>query len=172
MTQPWKPQYFAKTTQSLAKQVLPPKVYKGRGTKGLELMNQDLLMTLDDLRKNLEVPLIVNDESWGRTQSGLRDEDHYGSVQSYLNSKSQHKYGNALDFVSPCLSSQEIRKHIIENKVLYPSISFLEVGKLKEERDMSWCHIDCRMRMSSQQIVYWSPLYGFVDEERVLLENL
>ena len=172
MTNLWTPKYFAKTNESLAKQVLPPEVYKTRGVRGLQLMNQHILETIDELRYNLDAPLIVNSDRYGRTQSGLRDEQYYKTTEDYLRSKSQHKYGNALDFISPCISSQEIRKHIIENKELYPHISFLEVGKLQGGKDMTWCHIDCRMRLDKDPIKYWSPLYGFVEEERVLDEKL
>ena len=74
--------------------------------------------------------------------------------------------------MSPCISSQEIRRHIIINQERYPHISFLEVGKLSDGSDMSWCHIDCRMRITDNKITYWSPLYGFVEEQRVLNERL
>ena len=133
-------------------------------------MNPKILETIDLLRHNLDVPLIVNNSQ--RTQSGLRDENFYKSTEDYLNSKSQHKYGNALDFVSPCISSQEIRRHIIENLDQYPHVSFLEVGKLIDGSDMNWCHIDCRMRISDQNLTCWSPLYGFVDQEKVLCDRL
>jgi hypothetical protein len=166
----WVPKYFASSLESLAEQVLPPAVLDSRGVKGLELMNPRILETIDTLRHNLDVPLIVNNTH--RTQSGLRDENFYKTKESYLNSKSQHKYGNALDFVSPCMSSQEIRRHIIINQEYYPHISFLEVGKLANGEEMNWCHIDCRMRITNKTITYWSPKFGFVEENKVLDERL
>lgn len=170
----WTPKYFAKTLESLAKQVLPPEVYKFRGVRGLELMDERILITLDTLRLNLGIPITVNSWAWGgnRTQSGLRDQYHYKNLEDYLKSFSQHKYGNALDFKVRGLTAHEVRKHIIENKHLYPSISFMEVGKLSNGEEMTWCHIDCRNRLSEEQITYWSPKHGYVEEQRVLDQKL
>ena len=160
----FKPQHFATSLDSLAKQVLPPEVYKKYGVTGLQFIDDRLLTFIDKLRKNLGVPLVVNNGST-YTQSGLRDEDFYGTPEKLCKSFSQHRFGRGVDFRSSKMSSQEIRRHIIENKHLYPEVSFIEVG-------ISWVHIDVRTRMTNEWCRFWSPSEGFVTEQEVLERNL
>ena len=159
----WTPQYFANDLDSLAKQVLPPKVYKARGVKGLRLIDNRLLEFIDQLRYDLGIPLTIN--GGGYTQSGLRDVDHYGSQEAMDKSWSTHKYGSAIDFRSPEMSSHEIRRHIIANKKRYPMITFMEVG-------ISWVHVSTQTRITEEDILYWSPRLGYVSESVVIDDQL
>lgn len=163
----FKPKHFAKSLSSMARQLVPKAVYEKRGVKALALIDDRLLTFIDTLRGNLGVPLTVNNWANGGnySQSGLRDIRHYGTQAKMDRSFSQHKYGNALDFRSSKMPAQEIRQHIIENKGLYPMVSFMEVG-------ISWVHCDCRTRLTDQQIQYWSPTEGFLSEEEVLERGL
>ena len=169
----WQPQYFCKSLDQLAKEVLPQVFYETYGVAGLQQMDSRILVTLDNLSKNLEIeygrriPLTVNSWSWGRerNQSGLRTREFYKSESAYVSSRSQHKYGRGLDFQAKGLTPHEVRKHIIENKDLYPDVSFLEVG-------ISWIHIDCRMRLDNDHMKFWSPSLGFVTEKVVLDDKL
>lgn len=161
-----KPKYFAKSLDDFARQVVPEQIYKQRGVKSLELMDQRILETLDDLRHNLGVPLTVNSWAWGggRTQSGLRDQFFYKSVDEYLKSFSQHKAGRGIDIVCS-LPAYEVRKHIIENRELYPHVSFMEV-------QIEWTHLDARTRIDEDWCKFWSPKEGFLSEEEVLSRKL
>ena len=163
----FQPKYFAKSLDSMAKQVLPPSIYKVRGVKGLELMDVNVLRFIDRLRKNLGVPLTVNNWSvgGGYSQSGLRDVGHYGSYAAMERSFSTHKYGKALDFRSNHMFPHEIRKHIIENQHLYPMVSFMEVG-------ITWVHVDCRTRLSDTWCRFWHPKLGFITRQEVLAQKL
>lgn len=163
----FQPRYFAKSLVSMARQVLPPSVYKARGVKGLEIMDINVLRFIDRLRKNLGVPLTVNNWSvgGGYSQSGLRDVNHYGTYEAMEKSVSMHKYGKALDFRSNHIFAHEVRKHIIENKHLYPEVSFLEVGR-------TWVHVDCRTRLNNTWCRFWHPRLGFITEQEVLEQKL
>ncbi|KFA99388.1 D-Ala-D-Ala carboxypeptidase family metallohydrolase [Vibrio sp. ER1A] len=140
-----------------------PSIYSKRGVKSLELMDERILRTIDDLRVNLGKPITVNNWLWNgqRKQSGYRDQSFYSTDSEYASSLSQHKYGRALDFLVKGMSAPDVRRHILENKHLYPYITFIEV-------DIEWCHIDCR----NGELRCWSPSKGFVSEERVLKDNL
>lgn len=176
----FQPKYFCKSLDQMAKEVLPKVFYEHYGVAGLQQIDERVLITLDNLSKNLEIeygykiPLTVNSWSWNgnRNQSGLRTEEFYSSKDSYIASRSQHKYGRSCDLVSSKLTSHEIRKHIIDNKEKYPYISFLEVGPLKDGSIMSWVHFDVRMRLDNDQIKYWSPKLKYVIEEVVLKDKL
>lgn len=161
------PKHFASSLDQMAKELLPPDVYLRWGTRALRVFNYELLVFIDDLRGNLGVPLVVNSKRYGFEQRGLRTEDHYDSPEDYFDSLSTHKYGMAIDFHSPKMSNHEIRKHIIENKHLYPHISFMEVG-------INWVHCDVRTRLGEDapQIVYWHPKRGFITEGAVLRDEL
>ena len=167
----YKPKYFCKTLDQLAKEVLPEHLYKERGAYNLRLMDEKALITLDHLRKYLDVPLTVNSWSWGgnRNASGYRDVVYYGSNEKYVKSTSQHKYGRAIDCVSTKMSAVQMRDFILENKQLFPYITFLEVG-------VNWLHFDTRFVAKQQYdgdtIVCWSPTEGFLSEEAVLKYHL
>ena len=160
----FQPKHFATSLTSMAKQLVPPEVFAERGVKSLELIDDRLLVFIDKLRHNLGVPLTVNNGT-SYTQSGLRDVNHYGTYEKMAASYSQHKYGKALDFRSSKMSSREIRKHIIENRELYPEITFMEVG-------ISWVHVDVRTRLEPVWCRFWHPKKGFVSMEDVLVENM
>lgn len=170
----FKPKHFAPTLDSFARQTLPPAIYNKRGVAGLELMDERILVTLDDLRGHIDVPLLVNgggDKRDVYTQSGLRDIGHYKTYEVMEGSFSQHKYGRGIDCRSSKMSAHDIRKHIIENKHLYPHISFMEVSPIGGN-NMGWVHFDCRTRITEEDIRYWSNDLGYVSEERVLEEKL
>ena len=174
------PKYFCKSLDQLAKEVLPKVYYEHYGVAGLQQMDERVLITLDNLSKNLEIEygrkiaLTVNSWSWGgnRNQSGLRTREFYNSESDYVSSRSQHKYGRGCDLVAKGLTPHDVRKHVIENKDKYPDISFLEVGPLKDGSAMSWVHFDVRMRLDNDAIKYWSPKLKYVSEEVVLKDEL
>lgn len=173
----FKPKYFAKSLDQFAKEVLPEAIYKQRGVKGLQLMSIEILEFIELFRYHFGKPIYINDWSWGGnfSESGLRDEKHYGSAESFSKSLSQHKFGNAVDIKCKSARGAELRQFFIKNKHLFPMISFVECGPVyktvngvKKEVPMSWAHFDARTRISDEQVVYWSPVKGVIPEESVL----
>ncbi|MBY8157108.1 D-Ala-D-Ala carboxypeptidase family metallohydrolase [Vibrio fluvialis] len=138
-------------------------LYKRRGAKSLELMDERILKTMDTLRERLGAPITINNWLWGgdRNQSGLRDDSFYKSDSAYADSLSQHKYGRAVDFLVKGIPAHEVRKHILENRELYPAITFLEVG-------INWVHIDCR----NGEFRCWSPDNKFHTPAEVIKNKL
>lgn len=127
------------------KELVPPDIFNQRGNQAIELIDERVLITLDKLRETFGTCVIndwmFNDE--GRyTQSGLRtsDSDVYSPT-------SQHTFGRAMDCKFKDYSGEEIRKHVIENKALFPYITFIE-------DDVSWFHFDVR---NCERITLWSP---------------
>lgn len=177
----WVPKYFAKSLDAMAQEVLPKEFYEKHGVVGLNQMDERVLRFLDVLSCNLtkqegrKVGITVNSWKWGgvRNQSGLRIADFYPTVGEYVYSRSQHKLGRAVDFKVKGMPAHEVRKHIIENKHLYPDISFIEVSPIdKKGKAMTWIHVDVRLRLDNDQIKYWSPVLGYVSESKVLKEKL
>jgi uncharacterized protein YcbK (DUF882 family) len=134
-------------------ELVPEHIYKKRGAKAIELMDERILITMDKLREMIGKPITVNNWVWGgnRNWSGLRTAGFYSSLQSYENSLSQHKYGRAVDFLVKGMSAVDVRKFIFANKEHFPYITFVET-------DISWVHIDCR---NCESITTWSPDRGF-----------
>lgn len=137
-----------------------PEMFKRRGSKCIELLDERLLDTMDSLRENLGKPITINNWLWNgnRTQSGLRDADFYGSTTKYHSSLSQHKYGRAADFLVKGMAAWQVRKHILENIEKYPHIKFLEC-------DISWVHIDVR---TGDKLMCWSPNLGYLTASDVI----
>ncbi len=169
--------HFAKSYDSLAKQVLPEHIYKKEGVAGLRHMDERIIITIDALRKEIDKPITVNSWAWGgdRNASGYRDAVYYGTLQKYADSTSQHKSGRALDFQVAGMTASDVRLFILENKEKFPYIRFLEVGPLANGQRMNWVHIDCRMQeawLEDDTIICWSPLKSYVTEETVRNNNL
>ena len=119
------------------KELVPPDIFNQRGEQSIQLIDERVLITLDKLGRDW----MFSDE--GRyTQSGLRtpDSDVYSPT-------SQHTFGRAMDCKFKEYSGEEIRQHVIENKALFPYITFIE-------DDVSWFHFDVR---NCERITLWSP---------------
>lgn len=115
---------------------ISPIMYDRYGTKALWFIDQRIIESAQALRDNLNVALTINDWAYGgdRYMSGLRTSD-----MDIYRPFSQHSFGRAADIVSPEMSAEEMRNHILENEHLYPHITTLE-------GNVTWLHMDCRNR--------------------------
>lgn len=123
-----------KPTKFRTEELVSKSTYKARGEKAIQLLDPRLLETLDQLRTNLGKPITINNWIWGGgfQQRGLRTSD----APEY-SKYSQHSYGRAADFDVKGMTPTQVRLHVIQNRHLYPHISFLECG-------INWVHIDVR----------------------------
>lgn len=114
-------------------ELVPPKVYKVRGEKAWELLDERGLVTLDALRDHYGTCIVNNWANGGKRKwSGLRTHE-----SSYYSPYSQHSFGRAFDCIFPNTTAENIRKEILADRTLFPFISGLELGT-------SWLHFDCR----------------------------
>lgn len=114
-------------------------------SKSWKYFDERILISADKLREVFG-PLRCNGN--GLTQCGFRTN---GSKTS------QHCFGRAMDLHSDRYSSEEIRMYIINNRNLFPYITFLEC-------DISWLHIDCR----NSSFKLWSPVRKYIAVETYL----
>jgi uncharacterized protein YcbK (DUF882 family) len=124
-------------------ELVPEHVYRDRGEKAIELLDDRLLITLDQLREKFG-PVTVNNWFWGgnRQWSCLRTEKSpHGSMYS------QHRFGRAADCLFKNFSASEIRNYILKNPSAFPYITFVEL-------DTEWLHFDVR---NCDAITTWSP---------------
>lgn len=152
------------------KELVTPEMYSDWGERCWTLFDDRLLRVIDTLREKLG-PCTINDWSWGGKfkNSGLRDQHFYGTTKKYLASRSQHKYGRAVDMKFKQFSAQAVRKYIIEHQTLLADIRFIECGPLKQGQAMNWVHIDVR---NEQQLCCWSPSEGTIDQAEVVRRHL
>lgn len=150
-------------------ELVPPSLYNKFGEKCWQLFDERLLMTLDAMRERFG-SCTINDWKWGGifSHSGLRDETFYGTVEKYLTSRSQHKYGRAADCKFKDYTAQEVRAIILQEKEKFPYISFIETGPLKGGKPMTWVHIDVR----NSDLTLWSPVEGVLSEQSVISRGL
>lgn len=170
----FEPKYFSKTLEGFAKEVLPPKVYEKDGVQGLRRFDQRVLEFLDEFRHDCGIPLVVN-TPWNKvfTQSGLRDDDHYGSFEKLFWSLSDHTRGGAVD-IKCDKGGHWLRNKFIEKEGHYYkkySICFVETGPLADGSSMSWAHFSTRVDFYGE-VKYWSPKLGYISKELVLKDKL
>ncbi|MGD2118091.1 MAG: hypothetical protein PVG66_07020 [Chromatiales bacterium] len=116
-------------------ELVPPHVYQKRGEKAWELLDENLLITLDKLR-DIYGPVTVNNYKWGgeREWSGLRTPD-----SPYYSAFSQHSFGRAADCLFDNITAEEVRQDILADPT---NSAFKLIGSL--ELGVSWLHFDVR----------------------------
>ena len=115
-------------------ELVPPQVYKDRGEKAWELLDEKALRTLDALRDEFG-PCTVNDWHIGgkRKWSGLRTIG-CGVGTEY----SQHRFGRAFDCLFRDAKAQTVREVVLrKRKSFFPYITGIETN-------ITWFHFDCR----------------------------
>lgn len=116
-------------------ELVPPHIYRKRGEKAWQLLDDRLLLTLERLRTKYG-PMTINTWANGgdRQWSGLRTP---GSP--YYSETSQHSFGRAADCLFRDHSAEDVRQDILEspNSEMFRLINSLELG-------VSWLHIDVR----------------------------
>lgn len=143
----YRPRFFE------TREFVPKHVYNVRGEKAIQLMDDRILLTADNLRARYGPAVIntwffwnKNSPAWigkdSRNWSGLRTKQSpYGGLFS------QHRYGRALDMLFRDITAEEIRADILADPDLFPLINSLEL-------DVSWLHVDCR---NCDRIMTYSP---------------
>ena len=124
-------------------ELVPPSIYEKRKEKAIELIDERVLITLDQLRE-IFGPCTVNDWSFGGSfsQSGLRTPE----AKEY-SPTSQHSFDRAMDCKFSEYEAEEVRAEILDNRILFPYITFIE-------NEVSWLHFDVR---NCERITLWSP---------------
>jgi hypothetical protein len=118
-------------------ELVPPQVFKDRGQKAWELLDENLLRTIDSLREAFG-PATINDWKWGGKfkWSGLRNPQ----ARKYYSPTSQHTFGRAADMKFKNITPKKIRT-IIRNDPSY----WKEMGvRCIENKTVTWLHIDVR----------------------------
>jgi len=115
-------------------ELVDPEIYKKRGNKAWELLDERALITLDALRDKFG-PICVNNWHTGgkRKWSGLRTAE-----SPYYSPTSQHSFGRAFDCVPLALDVESLRSQVIRDRQKnFPYITGIELG-------VSWFHFDVR----------------------------
>jgi hypothetical protein len=114
-------------------ELVPNSVWSERGMNSLELLDDRLLITLDDLRKAYG-SITINDWLWGGKNHwrGLRTSDSPVGTQY-----SQHRFGRAADCTFRHVSAEDVRADILNHPDRFPLINSVEL-------DTSWLHFDVR----------------------------
>lgn len=164
------------------KEFVSPETYSLHGEKAITMIDKELLLFIENFHpfcaKHFEgkISIVINNWSWGGefSQRGLRDFQYYlnkltyklkrtptvkEAADYYNKSRSQHKFGRALDFDvylhGVRINPEEIRQLIIDNRHLYwiQAISFIEDG-------VNWVHVDTRA--TNDFLVVWHVSTGEV----------
>ena len=118
--------------------------YELLGDNAINLFNEGLLKDLDNLREYFNKKMTINNWYWG----GVLSQRGFRSLKSETGGLgSQHRQGNAIDFDVEGFTAEQVRKYIIENKHLYPSIS-------RMESNVGWVHCDAKPLDKNQKRIY------------------
>lgn len=147
-------------------ELVPKSVYDIHGDDAIFMMDKSLLDFIDNFKADLEakfggkISIVANDWLWdGIFQyRGLRTISFYNGLSNFNRSRSQHKYGRALDFDVYC-DGKRILPSLIVNLIvekfkepLYDKITFIETG-------VNWVHIDTRANEYGD-LVLWNAKTG------------
>jgi hypothetical protein len=127
-------------------ELVGPEVYKDRGAKAWELLDNRLLKTIDQLRERFG-ECVINNWSFGGgySESGLRT-----PASKHYRPYSQHTFGRAADCKFK-VDVEIIRQYILSNPDVFEFINFVELDT------PGWLHIDVR---NTKRIATWSPVNG------------
>ena len=118
-------------------ELVPEHIYKARGEKSWELLDEKLLKTIDTLKEQFpKGSMTINNWLWGgnRNWSGLRTPDSPDYSET-----SQHTFGRAADMKFSAYDEADVRKFIINNPEMFPYVKGIE-----DFKGMTWVHIDVR----------------------------
>ena len=128
------------------------------GEKSYTMFSQGIIHFLTNIHADLtnhyggKVRIVINDWKWKGEFSfrGLRTVKYYDSVKAFNKSRSQHKYGSAIDFDvyidGKRISPAEIRALLIKWRNNY-AITFIENG-------VNWVHVDTRPTTNNVLILW------------------
>jgi hypothetical protein len=126
-----------RTTYYALQELVPPEIFTERGNAAWELLDDRLLITLDQIRKETGHPIIIN--NWH--EDGPYRESGLCSAGSSVHAKfSQHKYGRGADLKSKGLNAQELHAYILANHEKFPYVTVLENIAFTP----TWVHADVR----------------------------
>ena len=117
-------------------ELVAPEIYAARVSRAWELLDTELLMTIDAARDAVG-PITINDWHWGGMfkYSGLRPWD------CAIGAKwSDHKYGRACDLKPIRVTPRELYDYMLKHPEKFPHLRSLE----NIEKTPSWVHVSTR----------------------------
>ena len=120
---------------------IPPEIYNEMGDKSIGLMDTKMIETANSLREYFGT-MFINTWSFngkyryrGIRPTNLRSDPITGERFAR---RSQHYFGNAIDFHFKDVTIEEAFNEIINNRFLFPHVHRLEGNAT------TWIHVDCR----------------------------
>ena len=118
----------------MIEELVPKNIVEKYGEKAWWFVDEKVISFLDSLRSNLGRSIVVNNYLWGGKNQyrGFRD------IKCKIGAKNSiHRLGKAADFNVKGITSENVRKYILDNIELYPEVRGIELG-------VSWVHVDFR----------------------------
>lgn len=122
-------------------ELVPPSIFNDRGELAWELIDEKLIITIDQIKKDFpNGTMTINDWVWGGQyhHSGIRD-----ITSPDYKKYSMHSWGKAADIKFSKYSVEEVRQYVVNNPDKYPYVKGIE-----DFPGMSWLHVDVRNRDS------------------------
>lgn len=121
--------------------------YKKHGQRAWKFFDDDILLILLIIRKNINRKITINNWFWGGkfSQRGLRTivqqlvKNAFYKGRLYL---SAHLFGKAIDFDVEGMTANEVRQWILDNKHLFPSNIKIRLERKLNGKFINWVHLD------------------------------
>lgn len=130
---------------------IPPEIYNRLGDKAIQLMDVKIIETANVLREYFG-KMYINTWSFNgkRRYRGLRPMNLTSDpiTGTHFARKSQHYFGNAIDFHFKEISIQDAFVEILNNRYLFPHIHRVEGNPT------TWIHIDCKGQSQEKIIIF------------------
>jgi hypothetical protein len=125
----------------IVQEFIPPEIYNQMGESSIQLIDERIVETANALREYFG-KMFINTWAFNgeRRYSGLRPMNLRSDpiTGTKFARKSQHYFGNAIDFYFEEIPCDEAREEIINSRHLFPHIHRLEEGT------ETWIHADCK----------------------------
>jgi len=118
---------------------IPEDILKRLGKEAIYLVDDRLILTLQQLRKNLKAPIHVN--TWHKRGRLTKRYSFRGYLpQEYTKGEkyNQMKYGRGAEFTVDGITPEDVQEHIKNNIKKYPLLTALKVNT------PGYTYIDCR----------------------------
>lgn len=131
------------------RELVPKDVYEKLGESAWELLDRKAIDTLDFIRENVGLPVIVNDWKWG----GQNQYRGYRPKDCTIGAKySAHKDGAAFDITVKGWTDEQLKKWLSDNEQKLPYNIRVEI-----EDTNSKVHFDTRVISPLNKITYFKP---------------
>lgn len=132
---------------------IPQSVWNQFGPSGLWFVDQRLIDSVQWLREQLGVQVIINNWNTGGT---FQNRGFRPNTSPQYKPFSQHSFGRAIDASSPNMPHKDVYKWVLDNQdLILENTSFTTIESI--EAAPTWLHLDIREIPNAKELLIVKP---------------